>query len=929
MVSGHSWIQLTKRVTSLGVAAGAALGFAPCVSAGEVTLSARSLCAASSTTSGAYTTVRFASPGTCEWTVPAGVTVIDVLAVGGGGSGGWGQSATSVLGSGGGGGGGGGGQRRILAGQAVTPGAAMSITVGAGGNNAAGGDSGVGSLISATGGSRGGAASFYSGGAGGTGGTGGTATNGRPGGQGKIHNSDGPTWGSDSADFTFAGASYCTSGGGGGGYLTNQNGGQAPGGGCTSARVGGYGAGYSSGRNEVVQPTAGASNSGGGGGGGGYTVGSSSAGAAGGSGLVVIAYSQAGLTPILSATTPAGTGFTFQISNYDAAYGWTASATAGSVSVSGSTVTVTGLPSLTTSTVTVSATRTGYANASSSITGQQEAVAQTVSWSPSTSITTLDSPHTPSAPASTNGGGVITYSRVSNTTATCAVDPTTGSLTYSGAGTCVVRATAAATPTYASGFTDVTFTSARATASLTWNPSLVQVVPSGSTTFAAATSNSDGVIDYAVSNPGTTGCSVVSGTRTLSFTAEGSCDVVATVSTTGTFDPTSSTSTFVITKAAAAVTWTPVTSLALPGATVVPTAAVTTGDGAVTYSVSVDTGTNCSVDPVTGALSYSAIGQCQITATSASTTRYLTASTTVTFTVTAQAVTGGSGGSAGSDSGSSSTEGLSRPGLSALDVATQEVPTESNDHIATPGSSAPTRGRALPPRPRAVQVTSVPGRARSMVAVEQRAGVAGSQALATVIVVRNQKGSIVSRISIALVPGQGELAVTVPFVGEGYSVNVYNVNELGVSDGALVQSSLVHATTISARSASGTPALFGTPVGDPIMFAGGSAALDASDRLRLRTIARSVRASQERLFITGFARRGGGSSDELAALSTRRARVVAGYLAKRGVQVWTRYWGAGSLNGSGAPEDRRVEVRTSAQPIPRSLVPRWSTLVAR
>ena len=73
--------------------------------------------------------------------------------------------------------------------------------------------------------------------------------------------------------------------------------------------------------------------------------------------------------------------------------------------------------------------------------------------------------------------------------------------------------------------------------------------------------------------------------------------------------------------------------------------------------------------------------------------------------------------------------------------------------------------------------------------------------------------------------------------------------------------------------------------------------------------------------MTGFARKGGGTKSELASLSTKRAHAAARYLSKQGVRVWIRYWGAGSLNGTGDASDRRVEVRTSAKPIPRSLVP--------
>ena len=193
--------------------------------------------------------------------------------------------------------------------------------------------------------------------------------------------------------------------------------------------------------------------------------------------------------------------------------------------------------------------------------------------------------------------------------------------------------------------------------------------------------------------------------------------------------------------------------------------------------------------------------------------------------------------------------------------------------------------------------------------------------LATVVIVRNAHGTIISRINVALRNGQGEVQVTVPYVAEGFSVDVYNVNEVGVSTGALTRSPLVRATTITKRGEDSQPTLFGRMLGKPIIFNGNSAALSAQAKRQLNAIARDANARGERIFITGFARKGGGTRDELASLSTRRALAAAEYLSKRGVRVWIRYWGAGSLNGTGAVSDRRVEVRTSAAPIPRTLVP--------
>jgi uncharacterized repeat protein (TIGR02543 family) len=84
-------------------------------------------CSPDSVTVGTQTVVSFTDLGTCNWTVPTGVTSVRVLVVGGGGSGGGGISG-SWFGAGGGGG-------AVVDNQsfAVTAGAAISVTVGAGG----------------------------------------------------------------------------------------------------------------------------------------------------------------------------------------------------------------------------------------------------------------------------------------------------------------------------------------------------------------------------------------------------------------------------------------------------------------------------------------------------------------------------------------------------------------------------------------------------------------------------------------------------------------------------------------------------------------------------------------------------------------------------------------------------------------------------
>jgi hypothetical protein len=84
-------------------------------------------------------------------------------------------------------------------------------------------------------------------------------------------------------------------------------------------------------------------------------------------------------------------------------------------------------------------------------------VAQTVTWSPTSTLSVSSSPMTPSSLATTNGNGAITYAVTSAGTTGCAVGLSTGLLTFSSAGSCTIRATAAGTSQWITGTTSVTF----------------------------------------------------------------------------------------------------------------------------------------------------------------------------------------------------------------------------------------------------------------------------------------------------------------------------------------------------------------------------------------------------------------------------------------------------------------------------------------
>jgi hypothetical protein len=265
--------------------------------------------------------VSFTTVGSTTWTVPAGITTVQVLVVGGGGGGGTGR----------GGAGGGAGGFVQNANYSVTPGAVINVTVGGGGNGgtttggstsgsasvfgtltapgggAGGNFTGGGALVGATGGSGGGGAGgsssvgaagtagmgfaggngsngaggcYYGGGGGGANAAGGHAVSGCGGGAG--------AGGSGKAS-TISGSSAYYAGGGSGSPV-----------GTNTASLGGGGGGGGSlvnGNSNGIQVNGfpGTANTGGGGGGGGYGYSSATSyvyypGGAGGSGVVIVRY---------------------------------------------------------------------------------------------------------------------------------------------------------------------------------------------------------------------------------------------------------------------------------------------------------------------------------------------------------------------------------------------------------------------------------------------------------------------------------------------------------------------------------------------------------------------------------------------------------------------------------------------------------------
>jgi hypothetical protein len=114
-----------------------------------------------------------------------------------------------------------------------------------------------------------------------------------------------------------------------------------------------------------------------------------------------------------------------------------------------------------------------------------------------------------------------------------------GTITFTGVGSCVVRATAAAVEASPNidltpGFRQVTFT-ARATQVITWTPSNLTALTTDATLtpdVLAGSNDLAGTISYSVQNAGTTGCTVNSTTGVIAFNAAGTCTIRASAQST-------------------------------------------------------------------------------------------------------------------------------------------------------------------------------------------------------------------------------------------------------------------------------------------------------------------------------------------------------------------------------------------------------------
>ncbi len=163
---------------------------------------------------------------------------------------------------------------------------------------------------------------------------------------------------------------------------------------------------------------------------------------------------------------------------------------------------------------------------------------QGVTWNPaSTTAFVADGSLIVSTAAYGDASSDMTYTIQSAGTTGCAYNGGTRVLTFTGAGTCVVRATAAETATYQSGYLDKSFVISKAAQSITWAPTTtISTTQSPLTPSSLASALGSATISYSVVSVGTTACSVNSSTGVLTYSAAGTCTVRATAAATTSYN---------------------------------------------------------------------------------------------------------------------------------------------------------------------------------------------------------------------------------------------------------------------------------------------------------------------------------------------------------------------------------------------------------
>ena len=259
----------------------------------------------------------------------------------------------------------------------------------------------------------------------------------------------------------------------------------------------------------------------------------------------------------------------------------------------------------------------------------------TLSWTPTpTTLTTAQSGTTIAGTPVTDSDGAVTYAIAgTGDTAGCSLASSTAPVvldfTTNEPGQCSITVSTAATATYAADSVTVPF-SILAIATFAWSPSPTSFTLSQSPQdLSSATTNSDGVITYAVPSTGNSAhCLLASSSAPvdLSFTADGTCTVTASLAASTSYTsaaPVSQLFTVGLIPQTITFTSTAPTDAVVNG-TYTPSATGGASGNPVTFAIDASSSAVCSYSG--GIVTFNTVGNCVVDANQAGNTTYAAAS---------------------------------------------------------------------------------------------------------------------------------------------------------------------------------------------------------------------------------------------------------------------------------------------------------------
>ena len=248
-------------------------------------------------------------------------------------------------------------------------------------------------------------------------------------------------------------------------------------------------------------------------------------------------------------------------------------------------------------------------------------------------------------PTVTTHGGTLSYTVLGTSTAQCSVGRYAPTLTLGGTGLCAILVTAAANTQFAQASLELDFNVTNVVPTLNLHASSSSALISQSVTLSVINSPepSQASFVYHINNQTSTGtCSIVNGV--LTSITPGTCVIsLSGTWTSGYANVTTPEQIIVFSKPQQILTWhfnrldSVDTHVPFDSGSYTPSArAVTSGDGAITYSVLPGISSNtagCIVDSASGVVTWTSAGYCYIVATAAETSAYSLGTTSEYFVV--------------------------------------------------------------------------------------------------------------------------------------------------------------------------------------------------------------------------------------------------------------------------------------------------------